>query len=58
MGHSFLEVRVLVIQKEEAIQVRSKKLKLAVATVPDSPASIPLDILEEHIVTDCCDIVP
>ena len=38
-----------VIQKEEAIQVGSKKLKLAVATVVDSTGSIPLDIWEEHI---------
>ena len=35
--------------KAEAIQVRSKKLKLAVATVADSTALIPLDIWEEHI---------
>ena len=32
------------IHKEEAIQVGSKKLKLAVATVADSTVSIPLDI--------------
>ena len=38
-----------VIQKEEAIQVESKNRKLAVATVADSTASIPLDIWEEHI---------
>lgn len=41
--------RAEVIQKEQAIQVVSKKLKLAVATVADSTASIPLDIWEEHI---------
>lgn len=38
-----------VIQKEEAIQVESKKLNLTNTTVADSTASIPLDIWEEHI---------
>jgi len=38
-----------VIQKEEPIQVESKRLKLAVATMADSTASILLDIWEEHI---------
>ena len=42
-------LKAKVIQNEEAIQVESKKLKLAVATVADSTASIPLDIWEEHI---------
>ena len=44
-----VSLKAKVIQKEEAIQVGSKKLKLAVATVADSTASIPLDIWEEHI---------
>ena len=41
--------KVKAIQKEEAIQVRSKKLKLAKTTVADSTALIPLDMWEEHI---------
>lgn len=41
MGKSF--------QKEKAIQVRSKKLKLAITTVADSTALIPLDRWEEYI---------
>ena len=44
-----VSLKAKVIQKKEAIQVGSKKLKLAVATVSDSTASIPLDIWEEHI---------
>ena len=44
-----VSLKAKVIQKEDAIQVGSKKLKLAVATVADSTASIPLDIWEEHI---------
>ena len=44
-----VSLKAKVIQKEAAIQVRSKKLKLAVATVADSTALIPLDIWEEHI---------
>ena len=44
-----VSLKAKVIQKEEAIQVGSKKLKLAVANVADSTASIPLDIREEHI---------
>lgn len=44
-----VSLKAKVIQKEEAIQVGSKKLKLAVATVADLTASIPLDIWEEHI---------
>ena len=44
-----VSLKAKVIHKEEAIQVGSKKLKLAVATVADSTASIPLDIWEEHI---------
>lgn len=37
------------IQKEKAIQVRSKKLKLAITTVADSTALILLDRWEEYI---------
>ena len=44
-----VSLKAKVIQKEAAIQVRLTKLKLAVATVADSTASIPLDIWEEHI---------
>ena len=44
-----VSLKAKVIHKEEAIQIGSKKLKLAVATVADSTASIPLDIWEEHI---------
>lgn len=44
-----VSLKAKVIHKEEAIQVGSKKLKLAVATVADSTASIPLDIWQEHI---------
>ena len=44
-----VSLKAKVIQKEDAIQIGSKKLKLAVATVADSTASIPLDIWEEHI---------
>ena len=44
-----VSLKAKVIQKPEAIQVGSKKLKLAVATVADLTASIPLDIWEEHI---------
>ena len=44
-----VSLKAKVIHKEEAIQVGSKKLKLAVATVADSTASIPLDTWEEHI---------
>lgn len=43
-----VSLKAKVIHKE-AIQVGSKKLKLAVATVADSTASIPLDIWQEHI---------
>ena len=39
-----VSLKAKVIQKEEAIQVGSKKLKLAVATMADSTASIPLDM--------------
>ena len=42
-------LKAKVIQKEQAIQVGLKKLKVAVATMIDLTASIPLDILEEHI---------
>lgn len=44
-----VSLKAKVVQKEEAIQDGSKKLKLAVATVADLTASIPLDIWEEHI---------
>ena len=44
-----VSLKAKVIHKEEAIQVGSKKLKLAVATMANSTASIPLDIWEEHI---------
>ena len=44
-----VSLKAKVIHKKEAIQVGSKKLKLAVATVADSTASIPLDIWGEHI---------
>lgn len=44
-----VSLKAKVTHKEQAIQVGSKKLKLAVATVADSTASIPLDIWEEHI---------
>ena len=44
-----VSLKAKVIQKEQAIQVGSKELKLAVATVAASTASIPLDIWEEHI---------
>lgn len=44
-----VSLKAKVIQKAAAIQVGSKKLKLAVATVADFTASIPLDIWEEHI---------
>ena len=36
-----VSLKAKVIHKEEAIQIGSKKLKLAVATVDDSTASIP-----------------
>ena len=44
-----VSLKAKVIQKAAAIQVGSKELKLAVATVADFTASIPLDIWEEHI---------
>ena len=44
-----VSLKAKVIQKAAAIQVGSKKFKLAVATVADLTASIPLDIWEEHI---------
>lgn len=44
-----VSLKAKVIHKEEPIQVGSKKLKLAVATMADSTASIPLDIWEEHV---------
>ena len=44
-----VSLKAKVIQKAAAIQVGSKKLKLAVATVADLTAWIPLDIWEEHI---------
>lgn len=44
-----VSLKAKVIQKEEAIQVESKKVKLAVATVADLTASIPFDIWEKHI---------
>ena len=43
-----VSLKAIVIQKEQAIQVELKKLKLAVATVANSTALIPLDIWEEH----------
>ena len=44
-----VSLKAKVIHKEEAIQIGLKKLKLAVATVAESTASIPLDIWEEHV---------
>ena len=44
-----VSLKAKVIQKEEGIQVGSKKLKLAVTIVADLTASIPLDIWEEHL---------
>ena len=44
-----VSLRAKVIHKEQAIHVGSKKLKMAIATVADSTASILLDIWEEHI---------